>query len=59
MRARIVVEMDEKTPIEYLNEFTAWLRKFRFVEEAYFEVVQDVEEEREELEATCEGARGD
>ena len=57
MRTRIVVEMDENAPIEYINEFTAWLRKFRFVKEAYFEVVQDVEEEREELEAACEGAR--
>jgi len=57
MRARIVLEIDENAPLEYINEFTAWLRKFRFVKEAYFEVVQDVEEEREELEATCEGAR--
>lgn len=51
MRARIVLEIDENAPIEYINEFTAWLRKFRFVEEAYFEVVQDVEAERKELEA--------
>ena len=55
MRARIVLEIDENAPLEYINEFTTWLRKFRFVKEAYFEVVQDVEAEREELKAACEG----
>ena len=59
MRARIVLEIDKNAPLEYINEFTSWLRKFRFVKEAYFEVVQDVEAERKEYEATCEGAWGE
>ena len=59
MRARIVLEIDKNAPLEYINEFTSWLRKFRYVEEAYFEVVHDVEAEREEHEATCEGAWGE
>ena len=53
MRAHIVLEIDENAPLEYINEFTTWLRKFRYVEEAYFEVVQDVEAEREEHKAAC------
>lgn len=58
MRARIVLEIDENAPLEYINELTTWLRKFRYVEEACFEVIQDVEAEREEYEAACEGAWG-
>jgi len=53
MRARIVLEIDENAPLEYINEFTTWLGKFRFVKESYFEVLQDVEEEREEHKAAC------
>jgi len=53
MRARIVLEIDENAPLEYINEFTTWLRKFRYVEEARFEVVHDVEAEREEHKAAC------
>ena len=53
MRARIVLEIDENAPLEYINELTTWLRKFRYVEEARFEVIQDVEAEREEHKAAC------
>lgn len=57
MRARIVLEMDEKTPLGYLNEFTTWLRKFRFVKEAHFEVVDDVAKEWEDNKGIGERAR--
>ena len=54
MRARIILEIDENAPLEYINEFTSWLRKFRYVKEAHFEVVQDVEEKRAfDQEACC------
>lgn len=55
MRTRIILEIEENAPLEYINEFTTWLGKFRYVKEARFEVVQDVEEERNELNAI--GAR--
>ena len=37
MRARIVLEIDENAPLEYINELVSWFRKLRYVKEAYFE----------------------
>ena len=37
-RARIILEMDPDTPVDYLEDFIQFLKGFRFVEDAYLDV---------------------
>jgi len=41
MHIRIIVEVEDEIPISYLHEFTVFLKKFRYVKDAYWERVPD------------------
>lgn len=44
MKVRIIIELDPKVPLDYLNDWVKDLRKMRFVKDAYIEKKEDWEQ---------------